>query len=124
MANTAKEQGRTVRLPGFGLPIDTFPPSTLPPDGKRARFPHAIADECDSTGVTLRERRMLDFINKITDKPEWERKIFDEIIVDKWRGEACVWNAELDDIYLSSTMFDNVHLLMSLAVIYLSNDAE
>ena len=51
---------------------------------------------------------MLDFINKITDKPEWERKVFDEAIVAKWRGEACVWNADLNDHYLSSTMFDNV----------------
>ncbi len=31
---------------------------------------------------------MIGFINVITDKPEWTRKVFDEKIVAKWRAEA------------------------------------
>lgn len=48
------------------------------------RFPHAIADDTACEGVTLREQRMLDFVNGISDKPEWERKVFDEDIIAKW----------------------------------------
>lgn len=109
MLNTDNEQGHRVQLPGLGRPINDFPTETEDEDeDKRLRFPHAIADNCDSEGITVRERRMLDFINNITDKPEWERKVFDEAIVAKWREEGCVWSESLDDVYLSSAMFDYV----------------
>ncbi|KAE8136091.1 hypothetical protein BDV38DRAFT_284334 [Aspergillus pseudotamarii] len=99
-----------VILPGFGQPLnDTLPTIEKeegPYKGQRRRFPHALRDSCYSVGVSVRERRMLDFINKITDKPEWERKVFDEDIVGNWRSEACVHSEELDDYYLSTAMFD------------------
>jgi len=51
---------------------------------------------------------MLAFINKISDKPEWERKVFDEEIVSKWRAEGVVRSEELGDLVLSEKMFDFV----------------
>ncbi|OGM51382.1 hypothetical protein ABOM_000381 [Aspergillus bombycis] len=102
------EQNRVV-LPGFGQPLNDHLPTIEkegPCKGQRRRFPHALCDTCYSEGVSVRERRMLDFINKITDKPEWERKVFEEDIVSKWRNEACVHSEELEDDYLSPAMFD------------------
>jgi len=51
---------------------------------------------------------MLDFISRISDKPEWERKVFDEEIVEKWRAEGCVRNEAIRDDILSKRMFDFV----------------
>jgi hypothetical protein len=79
-------------------------------DGQRQRFPHAIADFYASKGITLRERRMLAFINHITDKPGWESKIYHEEITRKWRREASrpAVTEDSEDIYLSDLMFDFV----------------
>jgi hypothetical protein len=55
-----------IRLPGFGLDVDYLPDWTRQ-DEEWKRFPHAIADALASNGVTIRERRMLEFINQITD---------------------------------------------------------
>ncbi|KAF1929857.1 uncharacterized protein M421DRAFT_60135 [Didymella exigua CBS 183.55] len=38
--------------------------------------------------TTIRERCMLSFIDSISDKPEWTRKVHDEEIVSKWRQET------------------------------------
>ncbi|KAF2205071.1 hypothetical protein GQ43DRAFT_363257 [Delitschia confertaspora ATCC 74209] len=92
-------------LPGFGLPLDTLPKWERSTE-KQPRFPHAIADNFETSGVTVRERRMLDFINQITDKPEWDRKVFDETIVAKWKREAVIYDATLKDFYLSEKMFE------------------
>ncbi|KAK3292032.1 uncharacterized protein B0H64DRAFT_377587 [Chaetomium fimeti] len=88
------------RFPGFGLPVDH--------EGEDvASFPLAIGQPWSSSGVSLREQRMLDFINKITDKPGWDTKVFDEGIVSRWRAEADVRPEELGgDVYLSQKMFD------------------
>jgi hypothetical protein len=92
----------TKQFPGFGLPVDH--------EGDGDLFPLAIGSEpWASMGVTLREKRMLDFINKITDKPDWEVKVFDEDIVARWRVEADVRPDELEgDVLLSQQMFDFV----------------
>ena len=93
----------TKQFPGLGLPIDH--------EGKGLTiFPLAIGDQpWTSNGVTLREQRMLDFISQITDKPDWEVKVFDEDIVSRWRAEADSRPEELDgDVHLSREMFDFV----------------
>lgn len=91
------------RLPGFGLPVNAFPPwSHMNTD---QRFPHAIADFVANQGLTLRERRMLDFMTQITDKPDWDRKVFDDVIVAKWKAEACRFDGSCNDQYLSHDMF-------------------
>ncbi|KAG5637121.1 hypothetical protein H0H81_005714 [Sphagnurus paluster] len=78
-------------LPGFTLPLG-FTPSpakeNLEPVGEgRELFLNAI------TGITmplttLREFTMLRFMNEITEKPDWNHKVFDDEIATKWRIEA------------------------------------
>lgn len=97
-----------IALPGFGLPVSTLPP--WDDEDINSRFPHAIADFIASEGLTLRERRMLDFITQITDKPEWDRKVFDDEIVSKWKSEACRFDPSCDDHFLSQDMFTYVRL--------------
>jgi hypothetical protein len=38
--------------------------------------------------MTVRDRCMLAFMNTITDKVDWTRKVFNEEIVAKWKEEA------------------------------------
>lgn len=51
---------------------------------------------------------MLDFMNTITDKPEWDRKVLDETIVAKWKEEAMKMpHVQDDDVYMTDMMFEN-----------------
>lgn len=109
LMNTAAPREEQVELPGFGKPI---------PDkwSSSKAFPHPLADGrlLESKGVTLRERRMLDFIGSISDKPEWDRKVFDEAVIAKWRGEAMSRpTVEDNDVYMSETMLENVSVAPS-----------
>jgi len=90
------------QFPGFGLPVTH--------KGARGsdKFPLAIDGRWSSDGVTLREKRMLDFIGKITDKSGWEAKVFDAEIVSRWRAEADGLTSDDGDVYLSQEMFDFV----------------
>jgi hypothetical protein len=54
-------------------------------------FPNAITSWAGDN-LTVRERSMMGMMNEITDKPEWDRKVFDETIVAKWKGEALAKN--------------------------------
>lgn len=110
--------GERIKIPGFGLDFTDFPKFPVDGDGNRLRFPDAIADDWASCGVILREERMLDFINRITDRPGWERKVFDEAITAQWRAEACVWREDLNDVFLSSTMFDYVSVFICCMATY------
>lgn len=51
---------------------------------------------------------MLDFVNQITDKPDWHKKVFDEQIVQKWKDEGVRFDDTLHDLYLSEKMFEVV----------------
>ncbi|KAK7182143.1 hypothetical protein DPSP01_014065 [Paraphaeosphaeria sporulosa] len=53
----------------------------------RARFKNAISD-WSGTPLMLSERNMIAVMDRLTDKPEWTRKVFDEEIVAKWKKEA------------------------------------
>ncbi|SPO01965.1 uncharacterized protein DNG_04638 [Cephalotrichum gorgonifer] len=87
-----------LRVPGVGKPVQ---------DQEGAAFPSAVLGDWHSVGVTLREKRMLAFVDEITDKPEWERKVFDDEIVEKWRAEGSVRPEALEgDVVLSDEMFD------------------
>ncbi|KAF2650993.1 hypothetical protein K491DRAFT_720260 [Lophiostoma macrostomum CBS 122681] len=100
--------GPRISLPGFGLPVKTLPLEWTQTN-ERSRFPHAIADFFPSKGVTLRELRMLNFMNQITDKPDWHKKVFDDAIVSKWKAEGVRWDDSLPekgDWWLSERMFE------------------
>ena len=47
---------------------------------------------------------MMELMNRLTDKPNWDQKIFDETIVAKWKEEALGLNGNGTDI--SSNMVD------------------
>ena len=96
-----------IQLPGFGLPVDSM--STEHEYGAQ-RFPHAIADYFSTDGVTIREQTMIEFINQVTDKPNWTEKVHDESIVEKWRREACgtMHQQKYSDQHLSDKCFDYV----------------
>lgn len=114
-----------IALPGFGLPLKEMPEYREKGgkgDRTYLRLPHAIADWCGSSGVTVYERRMLGLVSQITDKPNWDEKVFDETIVDKWWQEAQAKNeggdeedddgenedVQTEDTYFSKRMFDYV----------------
>ncbi|KAF9641530.1 hypothetical protein BFW01_g1513 [Lasiodiplodia theobromae] len=68
-----------LQRPGFGLPI------TLQPDGQT--FPSAVHGWSPDP-ATEREHSMLAVMDALTDKPDWERKVFDDAVVARWRAEA------------------------------------
>ena len=96
------EPAGPLRVPGFGMPVV---------DGDKTDFKTPWANAWTSEGITQREKRMMAFVSSISDKPEWERKVFDETIVEKWRAEADVRPENLEgDVMLSQKMFDFVSL--------------
>ncbi|KAJ5670593.1 uncharacterized protein N7477_005956 [Penicillium maclennaniae] len=79
-------------LPGFTLPLDCVRHESNN-DGIFDRdwlFPNALEEEGDADGFlyTFREILMMRVMNTITDKPDWERKVFNEDITNKWRKEV------------------------------------
>ena len=70
--------GERIELPGFGLPVNIRPDE---------RFPNAVID-WSGTILTVRELNMMAIIDKITDKLDWDSKVFDDTIVQTWRREA------------------------------------
>ena len=67
-----------INLPGFGLPVNYQPDK---------RFPNAVLD-WSGTILTVRELNMMAIMDRITDKPDWDKKVFDDTILQKWRQEA------------------------------------
>lgn len=71
------------QLPGFGLPYDDW--------GQDPElYAQAISAVVDwrHDVTTIRERCMLFFVDRISDKPDWTRKVSDEVIVARWKQEA------------------------------------
>lgn len=102
-------------LPGFGRPLDDYPSAFESKETRiRPRFPHAIADGIIHQPISRREFRMLLFINQITDKPEWERKVFDDAIVERWRREAVAWHDASNDFFMTSACFDYVRIFLTM----------
>ncbi|KAK4495485.1 hypothetical protein PRZ48_013817 [Zasmidium cellare] len=106
----AKREAQTIKpgeLMGLDRPVNGYPERNfIEVDGKRPRFPNAIQD-WNGTPLTLRERSMIAFMNEITDKPEWARKVNDEEIAGKWRKEREEKEKEAEpERALSEKMFD------------------
>lgn len=57
-------------------------------DTKRGcRFAEGI-EGWNGPRLTERELAMLQLTEYITDKPDWDRKVFDDTIIARWRAEA------------------------------------
>jgi hypothetical protein len=71
--------------PGFGLPLrnNDWTNYNYYPIGA-----HANIWGSNSDILAVRELAMLDIMEKLTDKEDWHKKVFDEDIVSKWRKEA------------------------------------
>ncbi|KAJ5692834.1 hypothetical protein N7462_002257 [Penicillium macrosclerotiorum] len=73
-------------MPGFNLPLNTPAESKFKEDEQASSYWLTIF--LFSFLVTRREILMMRVMNSITDKPEWERKVFDKEITSKWREEV------------------------------------
>lgn len=49
---------------------------------------HQLVEGSNSVLLPIREVAMMEIMEKLTDKPDWHKKVFDEAIVAKWREEA------------------------------------
>ncbi|KAL9035161.1 MAG: hypothetical protein Q9180_005006 [Flavoplaca navasiana] len=47
--------------------------------------------------MPMRDYVIMEFVNLITDKPDWELKVFDESIIAKWKAEILVSNSSEAD---------------------------
>ncbi|TVY78455.1 hypothetical protein LSUE1_G006514 [Lachnellula suecica] len=73
------------KYPGLGLPLRHFP------QGDYGTYPLGIHGNCyggDSDLLPVREVAMMAIMAKLTDKPDWHKKVFDDGILAKWRKEA------------------------------------
>jgi len=105
---------KTAKYPGFGLAVNAMPQVAMRGDRTtRDRFPAAVLD-WEPVPVTKRERTMLAFMDAITDKPEWRRKVFDDSILQIWKDEA----SAMEDF--SDAMFDYVRSATALRVFQLT----
>lgn len=71
--------------PGLGLPLRHNPQDEF---GFYPIGAHGSCYGADSDLLPVRELAMMSVMDKLTDKPDWEKKVFDEDIVSKWRKEA------------------------------------
>jgi hypothetical protein len=71
--------------PGLGFPLRHYDQreQELYPIGA-----HAQCSGADSLPLMVRELAMMDVMDKISDKPDWHKKVFDDSIVAKWQKEA------------------------------------
>lgn len=67
-------------LPGIDLPLKQS--SDLPTEGIDGDW-RSIAKP-----ITVRERVMMDLMAVLKDKSGWEEKVFDQVVVEKWKSEA------------------------------------
>jgi hypothetical protein len=99
----AKPPPRTDKYPGFGLPLrhrndhgsDDFYPIGA----------HGSNYAAKSEPISVRELAMMDVMEKLTDKPDWQKKVFNEQIITKWGNEALaipdehLWNLAVSGKY-------------------------
>ncbi|RXW15495.1 hypothetical protein EST38_g10358 [Candolleomyces aberdarensis] len=87
MANV--DFSRVHAAPGLGQPLE-YVPAHGDPLYIRGPIENALDKEqlCGLGLIPLRELAMVRFINLITDKQEWHKKVFDDSIVAKWRAEV------------------------------------
>ncbi|KAK0704572.1 hypothetical protein B0H67DRAFT_498283 [Lasiosphaeris hirsuta] len=71
------------KYPGVGLPLRDASLDDFSPIGAHPRCPDAQTEL-----LQIREIAMLNLMDRLTDKPNWHEKVFDDQIVARWRDEA------------------------------------
>ncbi|KAI0386982.1 hypothetical protein F5Y04DRAFT_275437 [Hypomontagnella monticulosa] len=104
-SDRGQSQSQSLSLsPDLGLPLEHEQPYM--------KFSYSDMQNCsvgfESKGLTQREIRMMDFMNRVTDKPSWEEKIFDSSIVSEWleEGRSASTNYLDGDEFFSKSMYD------------------
>ncbi|OIW27037.1 hypothetical protein CONLIGDRAFT_635262 [Coniochaeta ligniaria NRRL 30616] len=103
-----------LRVPGFSMEIDAdLDEDSLHEDTKRGCYFADGIEGWNGQRLTVREIAMLGLMESITDKPDWDKKVFDDAIVDKWHAEAVAlplisepaWDWVLTEIREKATAF-------------------
>ena len=102
-------------VPGFGHPIDYEL-------NVGQRFAHGMTDFRQKPRLTVRELSMLQLMNALTDKPHWNKKVFDDDIVHKWHQEALTkpliskraWNWCLAELRDKAKYFEEHDFVLTL----------
>ncbi|KAL8834093.1 MAG: hypothetical protein Q9170_003929 [Blastenia crenularia] len=77
-----------IKLPGFGKPLNARDDLKYSV-GRTEKFPIALIDEgFEAATLPMREYMIMELVNTITDKPNWQEKVFDVAIVANWRAET------------------------------------
>lgn len=84
------EQKEAKCYPGWKLDLRHIP------DNNAIEYPMGIHPDCmkKSSPITVREVAMMLVMDRLSDKPDWHVKVFDDAIADKWRKEALAWPEE------------------------------
>ncbi|KAL4966147.1 DUF4246 domain-containing protein [Aspergillus stella-maris] len=95
-------------MPGFNVPLNV-PPEENTISLRRAGFPNALDKDDIQEGyvgqiLTHREITMERIANSITDKEEWDRKLFDQNITAKWRKELLQSGQDVTERMIDYTM--------------------
>ncbi|KAK3311855.1 hypothetical protein B0H66DRAFT_584262 [Apodospora peruviana] len=90
------------KYPGIDLPLRYFPQKYEYPDDPDQSMKfyiggHPDFDESWSNLLPVREVAMMILVDRLTDKPNWHDKVFNDEIVAKWRNEAL--NLPEDAVY-------------------------
>ncbi|KAI7486766.1 hypothetical protein KC357_g2680 [Hortaea werneckii] len=85
------DSGAEYRVLGYQIPLNA---ATVRDYRKKSQFfpfqksPTANPLRWHGMPATLLERDMIAVLDKLTDKPDWERKVYDDGILAKWREEC------------------------------------
>jgi hypothetical protein len=94
--------------PGLGLPLRDW---TWQNYGFYPIGSHHNCYGSESDIIPVRELAMMDVMEKLTDKLDWHKKVFDDDIISKWRKEA-----------LAISDYDFWHLAVSAKSQYWTHD--
>lgn len=98
--------------PGLGLSIEYDNTESPGGRGRDVYYPIGARGEGSGAGVThdilsVREVAMMLVTDRLSDKPDWHKKIFDNNITAKWRAEALAWPD--DDLWSRATRGKSVY---------------
>jgi hypothetical protein len=82
---------KTSSYPGWDLDLRWTGP---PDEPQKWDYPKGIHYNCSgakSAMILVREVAMMLVMDRLTDKPNWHVKVFDDEIAEKWKAEALAW---------------------------------